>query len=504
MLLVLAAMAASFAWWSTRESLPQRTHAPVPSQRSLPVAEAAPPASTAPETPPPRTTSSASPASRVAPRELDPCGSGEDDPPVTRPSLDELLQLRIAELNDRMRARLASPTASAALREGWAAAVDPARGDEALRLLLRAPDRIDEGFDTYVAVAMVLAARALGAHDTTHAVRLSENAARAAPTDLLPLVIGAIAHEHRAEHVAARDLLARAFVIDPEEPALAFSLAWRLEDGADIRAAMSAFDAYLHAFPDDRDMARRRARLAVRASSMSHGVSYTRGGLTLVADPSFSRERAMHVLDIVDAGLTRGASLLSVPRREELAIFVHADRDAMHRATCVQGWAGAVFDGALETDAVTLGQGGGDMALTHESFHASIHPAVPNVPTWLDEGLAQYVSGEEALAHVRSYELMTREHTWIPFASMNDAFLVIDDSTDAGLAYHQALAMVEWLVDRRGERGIRDAARWLIDGGDPSRVLAQAAHGELDGDALLAFVARHVAALHAQGHAPPP
>ena len=132
-----------------------------------------------------------------------------------------------------------------------------------------------------------------------------------------------------------------------------------------------------------------------------------------------------------------------------------------------------------------------------------MHPAVPSVPLWLDEGLAQFVSGEEGEAHRRSYALMVREHTWIPFASMNDAFLDIEDSQDAGLAYHQALVMVEWLVDRRGERGIRDAARWLLQGGDPSRVLAEAAHGEIDGEALLAFVARRVAALRAEGHAPP-
>ena len=79
---------------------------------------------------------------------------------------------------------------------------------------------------------------------------------------------------------------------------------------------------------------------------------------------------------------------------------------------------------------------------------------------------------------------------------MNDAFLEIDDSQDAGLAYHQALAMVEWLVDRRGERGVRDAVEWLRSGGDPSRVLAEAAHGELDGEALLAFVARHLTSMH--------
>ncbi len=416
--------------------------------------------------------------------------------------MSELVQLRIAELNDRMLATLRSPHASGALRRGWQAALDPARGDEALQLIARAPDRRQDGFDTYVAVSIVLAANALHANDPLRAIRLAESAARYDPGDALPLLIAAIAHEARGEHAITRDLFARAFAIDGEEPAIAYSLAWRLEDGADVRAALIAFDAYLAAVPDDRAMQRRRARLAIRAASLADAITYVRGDIRLVVAPTFPSERAIHVLDVVETGLTRGAALLGVARREELAVFVYADRDAMHRATCVQGWAGAVFDGALETDEVTALSPSGDSSLTHESFHAAIHPAVSSVPTWLDEGLAQYVSGEEGPAHVRSYELMVREHTWIPFASMNDAFLVIDDSSDAGLAYHQALAMVDWLVDRRGERGIRDAAHWLIGGGDPRRVLAEAAHGELDGETLLAFVARHVAALTAQGHAP--
>ncbi len=511
---MLAALALALAWWAggagagrrgiDRDTPPRSAAAPsgddvdggAPSVRVETSAE--PPASSVARSEP------APPRPALPPGAVDPCGSGEDDPPIDRPDLNELLQLRIAELNDHMRAALASPHASDALRSGWAAALDPAHESEALGLLQRAPDRASGGFDTYVAVAVVLASRALGS-DPARAIRYAELAERAGPEDPLPLVIDAIAHEHRAERAAARDRLVRAHALDPEEPAIAWALAWRLEDAADAHAALEAFDAYLAAVPDDRAAARRRARMLVRASTFEGATLYTQGSLTLVATPALPREQAMHALGVVQAGLARGASLLGVPQREELTIFVHPSAEAMRRATCTQAWTGAVFDGALETDVETLAAGRrGETSLAHEAFHASIHPAVPNVPTWLDEGLAEYASGEDRPSLLRSYELMVREHTWIPFATMNDAFLVIDDGTDAGLAYDQALAMVEWLVDRRGERGIRDAAAWLIGGGDPSRVLAEAAHGELDGETLLAFVGRRVAAMHAGSPAPRP
>ncbi|MFO0685132.1 MAG: hypothetical protein U0234_23940 [Sandaracinus sp.] len=507
MLAALAALVLAITWWVGGTSGEPRgidrdtpTHSEAERLVERVDAGAVAPPSEPPAEPPASAVVEGGPSVRrpdLAPGAIDPCGSGEDDPPIDRPDLNELLQLRIAELNDHMRAALASPHASDALRRGWAAALDPAHESEALGLLQRAPDRASGGFDTYVAVAVVLASRALGT-DTARAIRYAELAERAGPDDPLPLVIDAIAHERRTERAAARDRLVRAHALDPEEPAIAWALAWRLEDAPDARAALEAFDAYLAAVPDDRAAARRRARMQVRASTFEGATLYTQGGLTLVATPALPREQAMHALGVVQAGLSRGASLLGVPQREELTIFVHPSGDAMRRATCTQAWTGAVFDGALETDVETLAAGRhGETSLAHEAFHASIHPAVPNVPTWLDEGLAEYASGEERPSLLRSYELMVREHTWIPFATMNDAFLVIDDGTDAGLAYDQALAMVEWLVDRRGERGIRDAAAWLIGGGDPARVLAEAAHGELDGETLLAFVGRRAAAMRA-------
>jgi hypothetical protein len=492
------AMVLVAAWLARGEP---ETWAPPPeattvAQAASPPSTATPPAS-APgtlEAPPPPASTVAAPIGPV-----DPCGSAEDDPPITRPSLSDLLTLRTAELNDRMRALLAAPTASESLRRGWAMANDPARADEALHLLSHAPDRVDDGFDVSVALSMVLAARALST-DPSRAIRLAETAARAAPTDPLPLVIAALGHEHRNERTASRDLMLRAYALDPEEPAIAYSVAWRSEDAADPRTALAAYETYLDAVPGDRESQRRRARLRIRADEFAGAQVYVRGGVQLLASASFPREQAEHVIALVTESLARSASMLGVPRREELAIFVHADGPAMRRATCVQEWAGAVFDGALETDAVTAVGPGADRSLRHESFHAALHPAVPNVPTWLDEGLAQYASGDEGPAHFQSYALMLRDHTWIPFSSMNDAFLVIDDSADAGLAYHQALAMVEWLVERRGERGIRDAAAYLIGGGDPTRVLAEAAHQELDGETLLDFIRRHVASRAA----PPP
>ncbi len=442
--------------------------------------------------------SAPTPAPRAHPAgAVDPCGDGEDDAPVARPSIDELLQLRIAELNDRMRLALSGTAASAALREGYAGAMSASDGEttRALETLARAPDRIQDGFDTYAAIAVVLAARALGAGDVAGAIRLATMATRAAPSDALSHVVLAIAYERRGDQRAATDAFRTAFALDPDEPAIAFVLAGRLRDGPDSAAALRALDGYLAAVPEDAATARTRARLALRVEGIPSPRATSRSGVTVVAPSSLDPATAQRALAAVSDALGAAAHLLGVPRRETLAVFVYPDRAAMHRATCAQGWTGALFDGALHTDAETLSHAEqSTVMLRHESLHAAIHPAVPSVPTWLDEGLAQYFAHEENRAHFQSYALMVREHTWVPFGTMNDAFLVIDDAHDAGLAYHQSLAMVLWLVDRRGERGVRDAMAWLSAGGDPARVLDEAAHGTLAGDGLLTFLATHTPA----------
>lgn len=409
---------------------------------------------------------------------------------VVRPSIDDLLQLRVAELNDRVRFVLSGTDASPALREGLTGAMSPG-GDSAraLEVLARAPDRVDDGFDLHVAVLVVLAARALGAGEIPSAVRLATTAARAAPSDALPRVVLAVAYERRGDETAATDSFREAFTLDPEEPAIAYALAARLRDSPEPALAVRALDRYLAATPADLASSRMRARLARRVSEIPSPRATSRAGVTVVAPSSIEPGTTERALATVVDALAAAAHLLGVPRREALTVFVYPDREAMQRATCAQGWTGAMFDGALHTDVGTLARPReSSVMLRHESLHAAIHPLVPRVPTWLDEGLAQYLAEEESAGHFHSYALMIREHTWVPFGTMNDAFLVIDDARDAGLAYHQSLAMVLWLVDRRGERGVRDAIAWLSSGGDPTRVLDHAARGTLDGEGLLTFL----------------
>jgi tetratricopeptide (TPR) repeat protein len=450
------------------------------------------------EPPPPEEVRAApAPVARLRPP-IDPCEEAADAPVPSRPTLNELVAVRAAELDDRVRDALRRPDASPELRAGLLGALAPTSEESALAELARAPDRHRDGFDHLTAVLSVLAWQALAAHDTRRARALSLHASRLAPSDPLPRLALALAAEAEDDPAAAREALAEAFRLEPDEPAIALAYARRLRHGVELSAALAALDHYLAAHPDDAQLARLRARLLRRREAMPASTPWSSRGLTVLAPSSVPRRTAEEVLAQTEAALGEAARLLGVPRRAELSVFVYARHADLLHANCAQSWVGALYDGSLHVDAERLAAGPDALtSLRHEALHASLHGALEETsvrrsapPTWFDEGLAQYFAPEEP-GPERSFALIARERTYVPLASMNGAFLVIDDPRDAGLAYHQALLMVRWLVERRGERGIAEAVRWLAEGGPPERLL-EGVGAPLDGEALVAFAARAV------------
>lgn len=429
------------------------------------------------------------------------CESDEHDGPVDRPTISELIAERAAELDDRVRLAMRRPDVSPGLRQGLLGALDPAQQATALERIAAAPDRVIDGFDHLTAVVSVLAWQALTAEDPRRARELARYAERGAPNDALPRLVDAMASEALGDEAGAQLALAEAFRLEPREPAVSLAYVRRLRHGVELEAVVNAADAYVTDVPEDRQIARLLARLRMRRAAMHDGSVRRLRGISLLAPAAVETALTDRVLDLTDRALAEAARLLGVPRRDGLAVFVYRTHNELVTATCAQAWVAALYDGALHVDADRLASAEeAAISVRHEALHASLHDAIEramphgrpaHLPTWFDEGLAQYFADEERLGARRSFELMVREHTYVPLPSMNGQFMVIDDPRDAGLAYHQALAMVLYLIDQRGERGIAAAVQYLREGGDPDALLT-AVGAPLDGEALLAFLERRL------------
>lgn len=508
---VLAALALAAVFWSRRDvavSAPAPTRERTPSEPEVEIGSArtaAVPSEDVVESPP-----SAAPLARAVPSgEVDPCA---DPPAITRHDrLDELVNARLSELRDRARLALASEDTSVSLRGALEAVL--ARGETDLAVIepaLTAPDRAQDGFDLAAGLYLTLAVRLDRTADRSVEIAI-DRASRAAPSDPAPLVLRALRAMRLHEHRAAREALLEAFARDRDEPAIAIELAYALARTTDHRATLEALEAYLAVYPGDPEAARLRARTERRAAGVGDGASSVSvRGVTVLHPRSVDRSSALEAAQRLAAALDEGAQLLGVPRREELAVLVHRDHEAMLRAMCGQRWTAAAYDGVLHVEAELLGPTADppmrELVLRHETLHAALHDRPREVPYWADEGIAQYFApvlddpadplasrlvdrrAEDDLAR------LVRDHTYVPLASLDGAFLDIDDPDDARLAYHQSLAMIGWLVSQRGERGIAELVARLDahppgTPRDPAAILAEVAGRPFDGEVLLAYLA---------------
>ncbi len=486
-LLAIAGIAA--AWAFDGENAPARS-APAPApllerDDSADAGTAAP----AEGSPPARAATSSgshppAPVSAAAPP-----GCPEDEPDTAdfvRPSVWDALRLRTDELRERL--PQISRDASPGLREGLNGM---ARNDDrALDGILTAPDRDRDGFDVAVSALLHTGMRALAADDLRTATRRASTAAREAPEDPLPHALSSLVADHAHDPATAREEIARAYSLAPDEPAFALAHARSQATAAHFSEALDAADAYLRAVPDDARTRRWRERLAVqeeltrgdaRRSYAGIDVSWPRGSLNV--------PRVDEAIEVVRRTLDEVARLTDHARRSELAVVVYPDREAMRRATCTPSWTGAVFDGVLHLDAGTLSRAdpSWQRVVRHESTHAQLARVEGHTPQWLNEGFAQWMEGPPSPGARRAWAHMVRDHYWIPFGSLEGGLLVIDDAGDAGLAYHQSLAMMLYLVDRRGEGGIREAVTQIEARHDEG--LLEALVPGADGEHLLAFLA---------------
>jgi hypothetical protein len=107
--------------------------------------------------------------------------------------------------------------------------------------------------------------------------------------------------------------------------------------------------------------------------------------------------------------------------------------------------------------------------LTHELAHLILHQHIPEeaLPRWLDEGVAQWVSGgtaEIALMEGTGPRLKQAvlSGRWVSFRSLAGPFPTDDPALS--LAYEQSRSFVEFIVQRYGTAGLLRILNGLRDG----------------------------------------
>ncbi len=354
---------------------------------------------------------------------------------------------------------------------------------EELQRRLRQPLNVDTG--ETAALHALLLAKAPTAEQFTQARENAERAPGLPWTQAMLAYAAEAAGEPEVQLAALRRL--RTWL--PQEPGVDWALLTALRESADLGEPLAALDRYLAVDPAP-GLQRLRARLAVQHELQRDYHRLSRAGITLLWAPeAITAAQADALLSTVDQSLDGAARLSGTPRRKRLTVVVYPTRSELLAVSCVQSWAGGLFDGTLRLVASADPRlGVRPAALVHEALHAQVSPLGGRAPLWFHEGLAQSFAAEvpEALPYWR---LMVKNKSWIPFESLAGTFQVFDSSEDARLAYAESLALVELLREQGGQGAVAEALEAFQEGADTQGALSRALRRtDLRGEELLQFI----------------
>jgi hypothetical protein len=170
-------------------------------------------------------------------------------------------------------------------------------------------------------------------------------------------------------------------------------------------------------------------------------------------------ETARQMTAAVDETYARVSAQLGC-RTEERIVTIVQSWDAYRKTTEAAEWSGGMFDGRIHMPAAANQQMDAELRkkLAHETTHACLH-MLGTWPTWLQEGMAQKLSGETLPPAERERLLAAARESKLTSVAKLDGGWARMDSRNAALAYGLALAAVEALYESFGNDGVRNLMR---------------------------------------------
>ncbi len=167
-------------------------------------------------------------------------------------------------------------------------------------------------------------------------------------------------------------------------------------------------------------------------------------------------DTARAIVGTLDDEFSRIATQLGC-RTDERIVAVVQSREAFLRTTGAAEWSGGQYDGRIHI-AWTEGSLGADTRrkLAHELVHACLTNLGTSWPAWLQEGLAQKLSGESLAPAAREQLKKLAGAQQIPrLESLGQNWSRLS-AENARMAYGVSLAAAEALYENYGEYGLRN------------------------------------------------
>ena len=170
-----------------------------------------------------------------------------------------------------------------------------------------------------------------------------------------------------------------------------------------------------------------------------------------------------------------GRALSYYPDRE-VAVILYSNQQ-FQDVTDAPGWSGGIYDGKIRIPigGIENETPGLKRLLLHEYTHAVVRDITPRrVPTWLNEGLAQYFEGREVNSRQQEMLRQLSQAGKVPSLSdLEGSFLGLN-GPQATYAYLLSLSAVRHMVDRHGMYRVKMVLEELSSGSDTPRAISNA------------------------------
>jgi tetratricopeptide (TPR) repeat protein len=235
----------------------------------------------------------------------------------------------------------------------------------------------------------------------------------------------------------------------------------RLEEG------ISYLKSYLAANPDDEKVRELLAK-AGRESAAEEGFATQQGDhFDVRYDGPENIEAGYLVSGLLDEAYQRIGAELNYYPSERLTAILYSDDD-FRTVTQSPDWTKGVYDGKIRIPIGGLKEKSRQLerVISHEYTHAVLHDMTGgSLPTWLNEGLAQYFEGAPLPDHERNARYILQNRDFIPLRDLEGSFLDMGGET-ASLAYTESLTVVDCIIQEHGFYAIQKILNDLANGED--------------------------------------
>ena len=180
------------------------------------------------------------------------------------------------------------------------------------------------------------------------------------------------------------------------------------------------------------------------------------------------------VLRILEDAYGEIGRALSYYPDHEIQVILYSDQQ-FQEVTDAPGWSDGIYDGKIRIPigGIENKTQGLRRTLYHEYTHAVVRAITPRVPTWLNEGLAQYFEGREI--DERQKEILRRiaqAGKLPPLSSLEGSFMKFG-SEQAVFAYLISLSSVRYMIDSFGIYRVKDVLEELAGGADTGNAISK-------------------------------